>query len=87
MANVIWACTRRNGKRMSVRIGRYGPFVQIGENDDEQKLYASLRSGQMIESISLEDALELFKLPKKAGAFEEKRYDGCHRQIWAIHSP
>ncbi len=61
-----------NGKRMSVRIGRYGPFVQIGENDDEQKLYASLRSGQMIESISLEDALELFKLPKKAGAFEEK---------------
>lgn len=61
-----------NGKRMSVRIGRYGPFVQIGENDDEQKLFASLRSGQMIESISLEDALELFKLPKKAGVFEDK---------------
>ena len=61
-----------NGKRMSVRIGRYGPFVQIGETDDEQKLYASLRSGQMIETISLEDALELFKLPKKAGLFEDK---------------
>ncbi|NCD70193.1 type I DNA topoisomerase [Mucilaginibacter agri] len=61
-----------NRRRMSVRIGRYGPFVQIGENDDEDKVYASLRAGQMIETISLEDALELFKLPKKAGIFEEK---------------
>jgi len=56
-----------------VRIGRYGPFVQVGENDEEQKpLYASLRAGQMIETISLEEALELFKLPKKVGIFEDK---------------
>ncbi|WDF53591.1 type I DNA topoisomerase [Mucilaginibacter sp. KACC 22063] len=61
-----------NGKKVSVRIGRYGPFVQVGDNDDEQKLYASLRAGQMIETITLEDALELFKLPKKVGVFEEK---------------
>ncbi len=63
-----------SGKKVSVRIGRYGPFVQIGdtENEEEKPRYASLRSGQMIETISLEDALELFKLPKKVGVFEDK---------------
>ncbi len=63
------------GKKISVRIGRFGPFVQIGdavENEgDEKPRYASLRSGQMIETISLEEALELFKLPKKVGVFED----------------
>jgi DNA topoisomerase-1 len=62
-----------NGKKVSVRIGRFGPFVQIGDSDNEEKpLYASLRAGQSIETISLEDALELFKLPKKVGLFEDK---------------
>jgi len=62
-----------NGKKVSVRIGRYGPFVQIGDNETEEKpLYASLRAGQSIETISLADALELFKLPKKVGVFEDK---------------
>jgi DNA topoisomerase-1 len=62
-----------SNKKVSVRIGRFGPFVQIGEAEEEEKpRYASLRSGQMIESISLEDALELFKLPKKVGVFEDK---------------
>ncbi|GAB3922274.1 type I DNA topoisomerase [Mucilaginibacter myungsuensis] len=65
-----------SGKKISVRIGRYGPFVQVGDNateeGDEKPLYASLRAGQMIETITLEDALELFKLPKKIGFFEEK---------------
>jgi DNA topoisomerase-1 len=64
-----------NGKKVSVRIGRYGPFVQIGENDTEggeKPLYASLRAGQMIETITLEEALELFKLPKKVGIYEDK---------------
>jgi DNA topoisomerase-1 len=65
------------GAKISVRIGRYGPFVQIGENaTDEDKeykpLYASLRTGQSIETISIEEALELFKLPKKVGVFEDK---------------
>src|SRR4051812_38890762 len=53
-----------NGQKVSVRIGRYGPFVQIGENNENDKpQYASLRTGQSIETISLEEALELFKLP------------------------
>lgn len=61
------------GKKVSVRIGRFGPLVQIGSNDDDEKpRFASLRPGQMIETITFEEALELFKLPKKIGAFEEK---------------
>ncbi len=63
-------------KKVSVRIGRYGPFVQVGDNatdESEQKpLYASLRAGQMIETITLEEAIELFKLPKKVGFYEDK---------------
>ncbi|MDP3466716.1 MAG: type I DNA topoisomerase [Daejeonella sp.] len=55
------------GKKISVRIGRYGPFVQIGEtpenDEDEKPRYASLRAGQMIETITLPEALDLFKLP------------------------
>src|SRR5690606_10334823 len=61
------------GKRVSVRIGRFGPMVQIGSADDEEKpRYASLRPGQMIETITFEEALDLFKLPKKVGEFEGK---------------
>ncbi|HEY9561220.1 MAG TPA: type I DNA topoisomerase [Anseongella sp.] len=61
------------GKRVAVRIGRYGPFVQLGPASDEEKpRYASLRGSQSIETISLEEALELFKLPKKIGSFEEE---------------
>ncbi|WP_028297149.1 type I DNA topoisomerase [Olivibacter sitiensis] len=60
-------------KQVSVRIGRFGPLVQIGSADDEEKpQFASLRTGQMIETITLEEALELFKLPKKVGIFEDK---------------
>ena len=63
------------GKKISVRIGRYGPFVQIGESsendEDEKPRYASLRSGQMIESITLAEALDLFKLP-----FQLENYQG-----------
>src|SRR5690606_14306154 len=55
------------------RVGRFGPLVQIGTADDEEKpRFASLRKGQMIETITLEEALELFKLPRKVGLFEEK---------------
>ena len=65
-----------SGKKVSVRIGRYGPFVQVGENptdeSEEKPLYASLRTGQSIETISLADALELFKLPKVVGEYEGK---------------
>ncbi|MBE7178968.1 MAG: DNA topoisomerase I, partial [Mucilaginibacter polytrichastri] len=59
------------GKKVSVRIGRFGPFVQIGDTEEEEKpRYASLRAGQMIENITLDEALELFKLPRLAGQFE-----------------
>lgn len=62
-----------SGKPISVRVGRFGPLVQIGTADDEEKpVFASLRKGQMIETITLEEALELFKLPKKVGEFEGK---------------
>ena len=64
-----------SGKKISVRIGRYGPFVQIGESqeneEDEKPRYASLRAGQMIETITLAEALELFKLP-----FQLEDYQG-----------
>src|SRR5690606_6955058 len=53
-----------SGKPVSVRIGKFGPLVQIGSADDEEKpRFASLRKGQMIETITFEDAMELFKLP------------------------
>ncbi|WP_104382158.1 type I DNA topoisomerase [Sphingobacterium sp. HMA12] len=62
-----------SGKPVSVRIGKFGPLVQIGSPDDEEKpRFASLRKGQMIETITFEDAMELFKLPKKVGIFEDK---------------
>ncbi len=64
-----------SGKKISVRIGRYGPFVQIGESqendEDEKPRYASLRAGQMIETITLPEALDLFKLP-----FQLEDYQG-----------
>ncbi len=61
------------GKQVSVRVGRFGPLVQIGTTEDEEKpRFASLRKGQMIETITLEEALDLFNLPKKVGVFEDK---------------
>ncbi|WKK60007.1 type I DNA topoisomerase [Sphingobacterium sp. BN32] len=62
-----------SGKPVSVRVGRFGPLVQIGSADDEEKpRFASLRKGQMIETITFEEAMDLFNLPKKVGEFEEK---------------
>ncbi len=58
-----------SGKDVSARIGRFGPMVQIGTVDDEEKpKFASLQPGQSIYSISLEDALKLFDMPRKLGA-------------------
>ena len=62
----------KSGKPVSVRLGRYGPFVQIGTKDDEDKpKFAGLRPGQKMNQITLEEALELFKLPRKLGETPE----------------
>ena len=58
----------KTGKPVSVRLGRYGPYVAIGTKDDEEKpTFASLRTGQSMHSITLAEALELFKLPRQLG--------------------
>ncbi|MBC7382745.1 MAG: type I DNA topoisomerase [Bacteroidia bacterium] len=64
-----------SGKTVYVKVGRYGPFAQIGENSDDEKekpRYASLRAGQLTETITLEEAIDLFRLPRVVGNFETK---------------
>lgn len=64
------------GKVISAKIGRFGPFVQIGEinsESEEKPMFASLRKGQSIETITLEEALKLFELPRDLGEYEGKK--------------
>ncbi len=62
----------KSGKPVTVRMGRYGPFVQIGTKDDEEKpKFAGLRPGQKMTDIDLETAMELFKLPRKLGETDD----------------
>jgi DNA topoisomerase I len=63
----------KTGKPIIARLGKFGPLVQIGDQEDEEKQFASLKKGQFIENITLEDALELFKLPRDVGQFEDKK--------------
>ncbi len=61
------------GKTVSVKIGRFGPVVQIGTVDDKEKpRFAQMKKGQSMETITLEEALELFKLPRTIGEYEGK---------------
>ncbi len=61
----------KTGKPVSVRLGRYGPYAAIGTKDDEEKpTFASLRPGQSMHTITLAEAMELFKLPRKLGQAE-----------------
>ena len=65
------------GKQVSVKIGRFGPIAQLGEGttdgEGEKPQFSSLRAGQHIENITLEEALELFKLPRDLGEYENKK--------------
>lgn len=62
----------KSGKPVSVRLGKFGPMAQIGDAEDENKQFASLNPNQNIGTISLEEALQLFLLPKTLGEYEEK---------------
>ncbi len=62
----------KTGQPVSVKIGRFGPVVQIGSSDDKAKpRFAQLRRGQSLETITLEEALDLFRLPRTLGQFED----------------
>jgi DNA topoisomerase-1 len=62
------------GEKITARLGRYGPYVALGDTTDPnvKPAYANLRKGQFIESITMEEALDLFKLPRVVGEFEDK---------------
>jgi len=63
-------------KPVSAKIGRFGPFVQIGEvieGSEEKPQFASLQKGQSIETITMEEAMKLFELPRNLGEFEDKK--------------
>jgi len=63
----------KTGNNVYVKLGRYGAMVQIGETDDENKpQFAGLRKGHSMDTITLEEALELFKFPRSIGSFEDK---------------
>lgn len=63
----------KTGKNVYAKVGKFGPYVQLGENSDEEKpQYGKLLQNQRIESITLDEALELFKLPRTIGEYEGK---------------
>jgi DNA topoisomerase-1 len=63
----------KSGENIFVKIGRYGPMVQMGDADAEAKpKFASLKKGQSIDTLTLEEAMDLFKLPRTLGEFESK---------------
>lgn len=63
----------KTGRNVYAKIGRFGPMIQIGDADEEEKpLFSSMRKDQGLETITLEEALEQFKLPRTVGTYENK---------------
>ena len=60
------------GKKVIVRLGRFGPLAQIGDSEDPEKRFVSLAKGQLLETITLKEALQLFALPRNIGEYKEK---------------
>ena len=76
----------QSGKKVIARMGRYGPMVQIGDVSDEEKpRFAKLKNTQSIETISYDEAMELFRLPRNLGEFEGKEVSGEHRPVRAVY--
>lgn len=69
--NRVLGTDPKTGETVSVRIGRFGPIAQIGEGEEVR--YASLLKGQLMENITLEEALALFQFPRQLGEYEEKK--------------
>jgi DNA topoisomerase-1 len=65
----------KSGKPVSVRLGKFGPMAQIGAADDEEKTFASLMNEQNIGTITIEEALKLFLLPKSLGTYKEEEVE------------
>lgn len=63
----------KSGKPVIARIARFGPVVQMGASDDEEKKFASLRPGQSISNITLEEAMKLFDLPRLVGEYQGQK--------------
>ncbi len=63
------------GKQLLVRLGKFGPMAQIGAPDDEDKKFASLRPDQQLHLVTLEEVLDLFKLPKTLGVYENEEIE------------
>ena len=89
-----------SGKKLIVRLGKFGPLVQKGENDDPDKQFAGIPKGKLIESITLEEALQLFELPRTVGEYNGKtvvaavgrfgpyiRYNSKFTSLGKLYSP
>jgi DNA topoisomerase-1 len=61
-----------SGKKVLVRLGKYGPMAQIGAPDDEEKKFASLRPDQQLHQITFDEVMDLFKLPKELGTYKDE---------------